>query len=867
MDLRALIARMDKIESRQILNEAITMKDIQAAVGQEKDEQKRAGILNDLAWKENLPGLYDPVSGYFVRKQSMPSGDRGQNNYDISATAPREADTQALAKLGLVPGTAKTSALGGLIGTGKNSWLGLDKEQDAANNMASSAVKQQSANVQGKQSSDAFVAPKLKRLTDLVAKISGGTMESFSFNGSISRKLVESFSYELYEKATLGTGPVDQKDIGNGMTISTGRYQSEVAEIKSLMAELADIDDPAVIQALGSAQKALDKLAGPSSPNQPNIMKPLPSNSKPGQKVDPTQADRDDAEMGKAMSANARAAREKEYGDNTDRADAEQGAAMRANAQAAREKEYGDNVDRTDAELGKAMAANAAGGTTKPGGQSASPTAGKVGAGKVGPANPGTKAIQHYLNTKHGQKLDLDGKDGPLTTAAIRSLSGKISTDEYANIAGLAYAYNVKPGQGPGTVSLGNPEFVKRMTALGYDPKTGNPVGGAKPTAGAGQSAGSRVNTTNTAELENSIKAIEAILAKNRIKSESIHPDDALVLENISNFTLQEQMEIWSLLVEAGPRTAAQQASMQTAATGINPPNNPFGLTPDRAAPTSNTGKLAKFTSKLGGASGIGRKIAARAGASALAGPAALIVGAGMAAWTAYEVGKALYDTFKDDELPSMDPADQELIKKHMSVILQYQKNTDMMAQLPPELKTRLEGALKGLDKIAARADTDIPSSAGANVGAAAAKVKQVAGSAVDSTVDAGNKFAAGVKQGYNQQAASPAASAPTSTSGTNTNTSTRTQSKQSVDGTLRMGKPDGPITFNGKVVNPGDPAYPEAAAALIKAQGDARDRSRTRPSSGPISAGAPNVDRSTFEDVKSEDDEILKRIRSAFRF
>jgi hypothetical protein len=842
---------MDKIESRQILNEAITMKDIQAAVGQEKDEQKRAGILNDLAWKENLPGLYDPVSGYFVRKQSMPSGDRGQNNYDISATA-READTQALAKLGLVPGTAKTSALGGLIGTGKNSWGGLDKEQSAANDKASSDVKRQSANVQGKQSSDAFVAPKLKRLTDLVAKISGGTMESFSFNGSISRKLVESFSYELYEKATLGTGPVDQKDIGNGMTISTGRYQSEVAEIKSLMAELADIDDPAVIQALDSAQKALDKLAGPGSTNQPNIMKPLPGStnqpnimkplpgdSKPVQKVDPNQADRDDAEMGKAMSANARAARE---------------------------KEYGDNVDRTDAELGKAMAANAAGSTTKPGGQSASP-AGKVGAGKVGPANPGTKAIQHYLNTKHGQKLDLDGKDGPLTTAAIRSLSGKISTDEYANIAGLAYAYNVKPGQGPGTVSLGNPEFVKRMTALGYDPKTGNPVGGAKPTAGAGQSVGPRVNTTNTAELENSIKAIEAILAKNRIKSESIHPDDALVLENISNFTLQEQMEIWSLLVEAGPRTAAQQASMQTAATGINPPNNPFGLTPDRAAPTSNTGKLAKFTSKLGGASGIGRKIAARVGASALAGPAALIVGAGMAAWTAYEVGKALYDTFKDDELPSMDPADQEAIKKHMAVILQYQKNTDMMAQLPPELKTRLEGALKGLDKIAARADTDIPSSVGANVGAAAAKAKQVAGSAVDSTVDAGNKFAAGVKQGYNQQAASPAAGAPTSTSGTNTNTNTSTQSKQSVDGTLRMGKPDGPITFNGKVVNPGDPAYPEAAAALIKAQGDARDRSRTRPSSGPISAGAPNVDRSTFEDVKSEDDEILKRIRSAFRF
>ena len=51
------------------------------------------------------------------------------------------------------------------------------------------------------------------------------------------------------------------------------------------------------------------------------------------------------------------------------------------------------------------------------------PTDKPTGTGKVGPANPGTRAIQHYLNTKHGQKLDVDGRDGPLTTAAIRSLS------------------------------------------------------------------------------------------------------------------------------------------------------------------------------------------------------------------------------------------------------------------------------------------------------------------------------------------------------------------------------------------------------------------------------------------------------------
>ena len=442
MDLKALIAKMDKIESKQILNEAITMKDIQAAVGQEKDEQKRANILNDLAWKENLPGLYDPISGYFIRKQS-PNPE--SNQVSIAATA-READTQALAKLGLVPGTAKTSALGGLIGTGK---FGLDKDSQAANDKASSDVKQQSANVQGKQSSDAFIAPKLKRLTDLVAKISGGTMESISFNGEIARTLVESFSYQLYEKVTLGTGePVTNPATG----VTAGRYQSEVAEIKALMAELADIDDPAVIQALGSAQKALDKLAGPGS----NTTKPTPSDGdKKTAGPSGTQVQTDD--NGNHMIT---------------------------------------TPDGKTVVVGPDGKPLPNGGRETPNKPTDKPTDKPTGTGdRVGPANPGTKAIQHYLNTKYGQKLDVDGRDGPLTSTAIRSLRSKVSSDEYVNIAGLAYAYNVKPGQGPGTVSLGNPEFVKRMTALGYDPKTGDPVGGAKPTAGSGQSASPTAST------------------------------------------------------------------------------------------------------------------------------------------------------------------------------------------------------------------------------------------------------------------------------------------------------------------------------------------------------------------------------------
>jgi hypothetical protein len=58
--------------------------------------------------------------------------------------------------------------------------------------------------------------------------------------------------------------------------------------------------------------------------------------------------------------------------------------------------------------------------------------------------------------------------------------------------------------------------------------------------------------------------------------------------------------------------------------------------------------------------------------------------------------------------------------------------------------------------------------------------------------------------------------------------TTTSTQTKTSVQGELKMGKPSGPITFNGKVVQPGAPEYAAAADALIKAQGGARDfRSR----------------------------------------
>ncbi len=54
MDIRTILNKLDTV----VLSEAITLQDVAAAVkGKEKDEQGRAEILNDLAWKHKLPGL------------------------------------------------------------------------------------------------------------------------------------------------------------------------------------------------------------------------------------------------------------------------------------------------------------------------------------------------------------------------------------------------------------------------------------------------------------------------------------------------------------------------------------------------------------------------------------------------------------------------------------------------------------------------------------------------------------------------------------------------------------------------------------------------------------------------------------------
>jgi hypothetical protein len=124
--------------------------------------------------------------------------------------------------------------------------------------------------------------------------------------------------------------------------------------------------------------------------------------------------------------------------------------------------------------------------------------------------NPGTRACQHWLNSK-GFKVAVDGALGPETIAAKDAYYNKYiangkaddaTKNEYFDMTGLSVAYNVRPTKTDteGYMFLGSKTYLAAMKKYGYDPKTGDPIGGAKPASQAGQpTKGAEVSTGNPA--------------------------------------------------------------------------------------------------------------------------------------------------------------------------------------------------------------------------------------------------------------------------------------------------------------------------------------------------------------------------------
>jgi hypothetical protein len=100
----------------------------------------------------------------------------------------------------------------------------------------------------------------------------------------------------------------------------------------------------------------------------------------------------------------------------------------------------------------------------------------------------------------------------------------------------------------------------------------------------------------------------------------------------------------------------------------------------------------------------------------------------------------------------------------------------------------------------------------------------------------------AGVAKPAAAPAAAPAPGAATKPAAAPAPTTTATNTSTAVSGEMKMGQPSGPITYNGKTVNPGEPEYAAASAALMKSQ-DKMNTARTqRTAPQPVVPGAPNT-------------------------
>ncbi|NBR61826.1 MAG: hypothetical protein EBT86_09305, partial [Actinobacteria bacterium] len=264
-------------------------------------------------------------------------------------------------------------------------------------------------------------------------------------------------------------------------------------------------------------------------------------------------------------------------------------------------------------------------------------------------------------------------------------------------------------------------------------PGAGRQVQGGQSTSPTGQ--GAAASPSAPPDLVKALSTIETILAKYQVKLEEIS-SKKYVLENINKFSLEDQISIWRQLANEQEMPSWWENPDRSLREN-NPPdlwddNRP--LTPDEIKqkkkeararlereralnPGNRLGTLAnaerniatpkpsfwnKFVGKLGGAAGIGKKLAGRAAATAVSGPAGVLVGAGMAAWTAWDIGKALYDTFTSTDIDDLEDADQEAVKQALPVILKYEKDQEKFKALPLDIQQRVAVAMKGLKALSA---------------------------------------------------------------------------------------------------------------------------------------------------------------------
>jgi hypothetical protein len=256
---------------------------------------------------------------------------------------------------------------------------------------------------------------KIKDLTDLLAKYP--TLKEFAFKSSIGRALLESFDLKLDEKVTIGAtaGNTTQYTTPSGATYYASAELTKEEATKRINDLVFYFKDPKF-----KDDKEVQDL----------ITRALTTINTPA----------DDSGAPPVTTSSVKAD--------------DSGAPPVASASAAAPAHPGTNWSKV-----------------KPQGA------------KVGRENPGTRAYQNWLNA-HGVNVEVDGKYGEETQNAGAKLpkeyqpasTDKAKRTEYEDMLGVGTAYNVIPGQG---LSLNSPEYLEKMKKYGYDPKTGEKIGGA----------------------------------------------------------------------------------------------------------------------------------------------------------------------------------------------------------------------------------------------------------------------------------------------------------------------------------------------------------------------------------------------------
>lgn len=720
MDIRAILNKLDTV----MVSEAITIKDVEAAVANIKDEQERAKILNDIAWKEKLPGLYDPVSGYFVRKQCMPTG-MGGGRYSIAATASSSADKE-LANLGLVPQNASTST-----GLGRM-FRGDDKGQyDKDTKGASDKVNKDRQT--GEIKADKL--PKLKALVDQL-------------------------------KATLaGKGPSSGTGLKMpGMTSTTpnlgGLKVGEESIFESLLKEFQDIVLDQDVE-----EYAAPNQAAPASGKNKDLVMQIQAMV---DELKTIEGDKDiDAAIADAEAAIKADAEAEKAAADAATASTGTGTGTGAQSSVATSGDKEAKLKKIKELLAKAKAP-AATPTTAPKTESMSELMNRIqriaeGTDLLAEA---LTADEYKLLQRLAADLSVEFKDDPeiqqLTKQAL-DLPAQFASDTTKPTDPTNPTDPTKPVKNPGVADPKLQKIQEQLKALGVDPGPIDGKMGPKTIAGikafeklAGLPETGKVtpeleklladgkNVIARSKLTQSLTAIETLMTKYKI-SESVTVQDlelmtedelrSFVMENITMFTEAEQMSILKQYITESSQLdekfvngkfypGASSSRPTRSVSGDVPLPANFGRAPTDskgnpmrpdymggtpAAPTSPAPAPAPApapgpgkTSWLDKAKGLVNKVGGAVKGAVTRNPrvaAGVAAGAAVLSLAAAGFGLGKFMSWLSGDV-EMEAADKDALMGHLKVLEEFGKNPEVVNGLPADVKKRLEVVLGKLDKL-----------------------------------------------------------------------------------------------------------------------------------------------------------------------